>query len=107
MTVLLLLVMARQITGHTAHEWLGAGLFVLWIAHHALNFKWYGHLFKGKYTPIRVAQLIVNILLLLSILGAMVSAIILSREVFAFLPISGGLRWRARCIFCPLFGALS
>ncbi len=29
MTVLLLLLMARQITGDSAHEWLGMGLFVL------------------------------------------------------------------------------
>lgn len=34
MTVLLLFLMARQITGDSAHEWLGAGMFVLWIAHH-------------------------------------------------------------------------
>ncbi|HIX16666.1 MAG TPA: hypothetical protein H9740_13260 [Candidatus Hungatella pullicola] len=26
MTILLLFVMARQITGYTAHEWLGAGI---------------------------------------------------------------------------------
>lgn len=91
MTVLLLLLMARQITGHTAHEWLGAGLFALWIIHHALNFKWHGHLFKGKYTPLRVVQLLVNGLLLLAMLGAMASAVILSREVFAFLPITGGV----------------
>lgn len=37
MTILLLLLMARQITGYTAHEWLGAGIFVLWIAHYVLN----------------------------------------------------------------------
>ena len=37
MTLLLLLLMARQITGETAHEWLGAGMFALWVAHHALN----------------------------------------------------------------------
>ena len=40
MTVLLLLLMARQLTGDSAHEWLGAGMFLLWIAHHALNFRW-------------------------------------------------------------------
>lgn len=38
MTVLLLLLMAKQLTGDVAHEWLGAGMFVFWIAHHALNF---------------------------------------------------------------------
>lgn len=33
MTVLLLLLMAKQLTGDVAHEWLGAGMFVFWIAH--------------------------------------------------------------------------
>ncbi len=105
MTVLLLLLMARQITGYAAHEWLGAGMFVLWIAHHILNFRWHGHLFKGKYTPSRVIQLVVNVLLFLSMLGTMVSAIILSREVFAFLPISGGIALaRPMHILCVFWG---
>lgn len=90
MTVLLLFLMARQITGDSAHEWLGAGMFVLWIAHHILNRSWYSHLFKGKYTPARVLQTVTDFAVLISMLGLMVSGIILSREVFAFLPISGG-----------------
>ena len=96
MTVLLLFLMARQITGDAAHEWLGTGMLVLWIAHHMLNRKWYGHLFKGKYTPMRMLQTVANFAVLLSALGLMVSGIILSREVFAFLPISGGVAMARR-----------
>ena len=48
MTLLLLLLMARQITGETAHEWLGAGMFALWVAHHALNASWHRRLFRGR-----------------------------------------------------------
>ena len=33
MTVLLLILMAKQLA-ETAHEWLGAGMFVLWMFHH-------------------------------------------------------------------------
>lgn len=91
MTVLLLLLMARQITGDSAHEWLGACMLVLWIAHHILNRSWYSQLFKGKYTPGRILQTVTDFAVLLSMLGLMVSGIILSREVFAFLPISGGI----------------
>ncbi len=91
MTVLLLFLMARQITGDSAHEWLGAGMLLLWIAHHILNRGWYSHLFKGKYTPMRIFQTVTNFAVLLSMFGLMVSGIILSREVFAFLPISGGI----------------
>lgn len=91
MTVLLLLLMARQITGDAAHEWLGAGMFVLWIVHHILNRNWYSHLLKGRYTPVRMMQIFTNAAVLFSMLGLMVSGVILSREVFAFLPISGGV----------------
>ena len=89
MTVLLLLLMAKQLTGDVAHEWLGAGMFVFWIAHHALNFGWHRSLFRGKYTPVRAMQTVVNLLLLAAMLGTMVSAIILSRAVFAFLRKNG------------------
>lgn len=47
MTILLLVLMARQITVDTAHEWLGAGMMILWITHHILNRRWYGNLFKA------------------------------------------------------------
>ncbi len=51
MTVLLLLLMAYQVTGEMAHEWIGMGMTVLVIIHQILNRKWYGALFKGKYNP--------------------------------------------------------
>ena len=91
MTVLLLLLMGRQLTGDFVHEWMGTGIFILWIIHHILNWNWYCHLFKGKYTLMRMIQNVVNFSVLLSMLGMMVSGIILSREVFAFLPISDGI----------------
>lgn len=40
MTVLLMLLMAFERIGRTAHEWIGAGMFVLFILHHILNLKW-------------------------------------------------------------------
>lgn len=91
MTILLLVLMGRQISGESAHEWLGALLFVLWIIHHLLNARWYGALFRGRYTLYRGIQTIVNILLMAAMLATMVSAVTLSRGVFAFLPISGGI----------------
>lgn len=91
MTMLLLCLMAYMLVGETAHEWLGTAMFVLFIAHHVLNWKWHRSLFKGKYTALRIVQAVLNILMLLSMLGSMISGIIMSREVFAFLPISGGM----------------
>ena len=34
MTILLMLLMAFELIGRTAHEWIGAGMFVLFIFHH-------------------------------------------------------------------------
>ena len=66
MTVLLLCLIAYQVTGEAAHEWLGIAMTVLVIIHQILNRKWYGALFKGKYNPYRALTTILNILLLLS-----------------------------------------
>ena len=34
MTVLLLLLMAFELIGRTAHEWFGVGMFVMFVIHH-------------------------------------------------------------------------
>lgn len=101
MTVLLLFLMARQLIGDTAHEWIGAIMFLLWIVHHILNRNWYGHLFRGRYTPFRIFQTVINSALFLTMAGQMVSGIVISREIFAALPISRGIALgRPLHVFC-------
>jgi hypothetical protein len=90
MTAGLLFLMGYHFWGDTAHEWVGAGMFVLFILHHILNWRWWKGLVKGRCTPIRVFQLVIDLLVLVAMLGLMVSGVILSRQVFAFLPIQGG-----------------
>lgn len=91
MTAALLFLMGYQFWGDVAHEWVGAGMFVLFLFHHILNKNWHRSLFGGKYSPFRVFQLILDILVLLSMIGLMVSGIMLSNYVFAFLNIHGGM----------------
>lgn len=91
MTILLLLLMAYQVTGEALHEWIGAGMLVLFLLHNLLNIRWYGALAKGKYTLLRVVRTAVNFAVLASMLIQAYSGIVLSRHVFAFLPISGGM----------------
>lgn len=91
MTLALLFLMGYPWWGDVAHEWAGAGMFALFIAHHILNAGWWRSLGKGRYTPARVFQLVIDLLVLLAMLGLMVSGVILSNHVFAFLPISGGM----------------
>lgn len=69
------------------HEILGICLFILFIIHHILNIRWYKTIFKGKYTFTRVLFIIVNFLLLLTILGIFISAVLISAHVFQFLNI--------------------
>lgn len=93
MTVLLMLLMAFELIGRTAHEWIGMGMFVLFILHHILNGRWCRNLTKGSYSPFRIFQTCLAFLVLLSMLGSLISSLFISREVFAFLPISGGRRF--------------
>lgn len=91
MTVLLFCLMAYLLVGETAHEWMGVTMFCLFILHHVLNWNWHRHLIKGRYTPLRILQTGIDVLILLSMIGLMVSGIVMSREVFDVLPISGGM----------------
>lgn len=62
MTILLLCLMAYQITGAVLHEWIGMAMTLLVIVHQILNRRWYGALLKGKYNLYRFSQTIVNVL---------------------------------------------
>ena len=66
-------------------------MFGLWVFHHGLNWNWHKNLAKGRYTPLRLAQTGVDLLILLSMVGLMVSGVMMSREVFAFLPVRAGI----------------
>ena len=66
-------------------------MFVLFIAHHILNFGWYKSIFKGKYTALRILTLCIDLLVLLAMLVQIYSGIVMSRYVFDFLPINGGM----------------
>ncbi len=73
------------------HEILGVALLLLWAVHIALNRRWFGAMFKGKYNPYRVMQTVVNCGILICALFLMISGIILSNHVFTFLNIQAGL----------------
>ncbi|MGN0267898.1 MAG: DUF4405 domain-containing protein [Lachnospiraceae bacterium] len=96
MTAALLFLMGYQFWGETAHEWIGAGMFVLFLLHHILNGSWHKNLFRGKYPPIRIFLTAIDVLTLISMIAQMYSGIVLSRHVFAFLPIESGLAFARR-----------
>lgn len=91
MTVLLLLIMGYHLFGEVAHEWLGISIFLLFLVHNGLNWRWYKNLIKGKYGFTRIYKLIVNIALWGFMICNIASAMIISAEVFEPLNIQGDL----------------
>ena len=85
LTVTLLLLMAFQVTEQLAHEWLGVTMLALTVVHQILNRRFYTTIFKGKYNALRVFQLIVNTLLLLSFVCTALSGMMMSRFATPFL----------------------
>ncbi len=85
LTVLLLFLMAYQVTGDVLHEWLGIGMTVTLILHHILNRKWYKAVFKGKYSPYRIVMTAVNTLMLAAIALTALSGIAMSGHAVPFM----------------------
>lgn len=91
MILALLFLMSYHLWGEALHEWVGAGMFILFIAHHILNGRWHKTVFKGKYNALRILTLCIDFLVLVSMLAQMYSGIVMSRYVFDFLPFIGGM----------------
>lgn len=107
MTLALLLLMSYQLVGEKAHEWIGMAMFLLVIGHHVLNRRWMGNITRGKYTVHRILQTVIVILLALTMIGSMVSGILLSNYIFRFVRIKGVANLaRSIHILCAYWGFL-
>ena len=82
MYLLFLLLMGQHLASGALHEWLGVGLFVCFLAHNILNRRWYKSLLKGRYTSLRILQTAINLLLIISFIGCVLSALMISGVVF-------------------------
>lgn len=89
MTIALLLLMGYHLWGDAVHEWVGAGMFLLFLLHHGLNAGWYTALRRGKWTGGRAAQAVIDGLLFVDMLALTVSGVAMSRHVFGFLHLGG------------------
>ena len=85
MSVILIPLMAYQVTGEEMHEWIGIVMVSFVIIHQVLNRKWYASLFKGNYMPFRMLSIIINILLLISFALTAISGISMSNHAVPFL----------------------
>lgn len=93
MTAALMFLMTYELIGETVHEVLGVCMVLLFLTHHLLNQRWTSHLFHGRYTPFRIVQTVLVLLLLLGMAGSAISGIILSKHLFSVLSIRQGQSW--------------
>ena len=101
MVLLLPLLMAYSLIGEAFHEVAGTLMLVLFILHHWLNRKWWKSLFRGKYSPQRVFQTALNLLLLLFMICQPLCGILMSKHLYTFLP-TDGVSSVVRAIHLPL-----
>ncbi|GHU84157.1 membrane protein [Spirochaetia bacterium] len=91
MTLLLLSAFDYRIAREAPHEWIGISIGALFILHNVINLHWYKNIFKGKYHFKRVITTIVNLLLLVTMATLIISGLMQSRSVLAFLHLPGGM----------------
>ena len=96
MAIDFVLVMATALVAEAPHEFLGMALFVLVIAHIILNRKWIAALTRGRWTVMRVVQVVAMVGLVVCVVGQIASALVLSEHALAFLPAIPGAAWARR-----------
>jgi hypothetical protein len=90
-TVLLLCALMYRATGDAAHEWIGIAVCAVCITHNALNWNWYKTIFKGAYNPRRSVLTAINLLLALAMATLIITGLLHSRTVLAFLHLPGDM----------------
>ncbi len=94
MVVLLFVAIAYVATGNFLHECVGVLAVVLFVAHNVVNRWWHRAIFSGKYAPLRIVSLVANVALALAVVIVAVTGVMLSRDLFPFVPSGGGLTAR-------------
>lgn len=102
--ITLILLMATGVQENFAHEWLGMAAFLLFVVHQVQHKSWWKALFRGKYSSFRLLKTLVVACLSICFLGLAASSLILSREVFSWLPMIYGSFGRDQFIFFFLIG---
>ena len=89
MTAALPVLMAYSLVGETLHEIVGSAMLVIFITHHILNRRSTAAMFKGKQTPARIFNTVLNIILFTVMILLPVSGIVMSKHLYTFLPTFG------------------
>ena len=91
MIILLLCLMAYQVTGEELHEWTGIIMTLTVIIHQFLNRRWFAALFRGKYNAYRSITTLVSLMLLAAMLITAFCGMAMSGYAVPFLYWAGGV----------------
>ncbi|MDR2366566.1 MAG: DUF4405 domain-containing protein [Deltaproteobacteria bacterium] len=106
MTALLPFAMAYRVTGDAPHEWIGVSVFVLLVVHNAFNRRWYRTPFKATRNFRRMMNVAINLLLLTAMATLLITGVLLSRTVFAFMGFNGGMAIRQTHTLAAYWGLI-
>jgi Domain of unknown function (DUF4405) len=85
---LLLAAIAYDRLGNMAHEIIGTTMFLLLASHNIFNRRWYGTVTQRTRAPQTVLTRTINLSLLATMLTLLVTSVLISRDIFAFLPVN-------------------
>lgn len=80
--------MSYSLVGEALHEWLGTAVLVLFLWHLVVRRRWFAGLRRGRWSGSRIFGTALDGLLCFFTLGLVVSSVMLSKYVFAFLPLN-------------------
>jgi hypothetical protein len=79
---------------NTAHELIGAAMFILVVAHNVFNRRWYGRISKNRREARGRFVIVLNLSLLTVMLVLLATSVMVSRSLFGFLGIDAGFTVR-------------
>ncbi len=86
MAIALLLLMSKQITEDLGHEYIGFAMGVLLTIHLYLNRQWFKTFFKGRYTPVRILSVTINIAVLAAFVLSGIGGMLISETFTLIVP---------------------
>ena len=89
MAVLLPLLMAYVMIGEVFHEAAGTLMFVLMVLHIAGNRRFIAAIPRGRYTPGRTLQTVIDVLLMVFMVLQPITGILMSKHLYPFVRIPG------------------
>lgn len=87
---LVLVALAYYWLDNLTHEWIGTVIFLLVLVHNLFNRRWWATFAKARSDPLHVADRALTLSLLVSMLALLVTSVMISQTVFAFMSLDGG-----------------